>query len=237
VFERTAQGYVILPDKLRVIDAARSAASAMERVDKLLRGGAASGLARIKVTSTDTLCQSILPRALSQIETGSAQIDLSCSNNHIDLSRMAADITVRPAAELPEDLTGDIVGHLAFGVYARRGCTPENWLRMNGPLGRSVVSEWMVDAVEPDQIVGGADSFVILKELAAHSNHRTVLPRCLAQGDARLEHLDIALPISSIPVWVASHRELSDVPHLNAIRSELVPVLRRLDDVLFATAA
>jgi DNA-binding transcriptional LysR family regulator len=237
VFDRAAQGYSVLPDKLRVIEAARGAALAMERVDHLLRGGATTGAERIRITSTDTFCQSILPGALAAMDMTDTPIELTSSNDHIDLGRMRADITVRPALSLPADLVGDHAADLGFAVYARAGGEPQFWLGLIGPLGRAHAAMWMADTIDPQNIIGGADSFQVLRELAAHSSGRAILPCCLGDTDPRLTRLDITMPIRLVPVWVACHSDLADVPRLQGVRRRLVQALGGMRAALLGSAA
>ncbi len=60
VFDRTAQGYAVPPEKLRVIEAAREAAQAIEAVARHMTGNG-TGAGAVRVTSTDSLCASVLP--------------------------------------------------------------------------------------------------------------------------------------------------------------------------------
>ncbi|SMY07375.1 LysR family transcriptional regulator [Flavimaricola marinus] len=237
VFDRSAQGYSVLPDKLRVIEAARGAALAMDRVDQLLRGDGQSSVERIRITSTDTFCLAILPEALAKIDLSDAQIELCSSNNHIDLSRLRADIAVRPAMSLPGDMTGDHAADLGVAVYGRAGTACDHWLGLCGSLSRSEGANWMADNVELQDIRGGADSFVVLRELAAHSTGRTILPCCLGDPDPRLERLDITLPVKSVPVWVACHADLAEVPRLQSVRRRLAGALGEMRQKLLGSAA
>ena len=231
VFDRSAQGYAILPDKLRVIDAARRASLAMEQVGELLRGAGGTREERIRVTSTDTFCQTILPKALAMVPQELGQIELCSSNEHVDMSRLRADVTVRPAVQLPPELSGEIAGEFGFAVYARRGVTPTGWLGLFGMLERTGPAAWMAKSVDPSLIVGGADSFPVLREIAAASDSRAIMPCVLGDADERLVRLDDDMPAIRVPLWVACHVDLAQVPSLMKFRKSLVEALRRMDGI------
>ena len=50
--------------------------------------------------------------------------------------------------------------------------------------------------------------------------------RLLGDGDARLKRLKGVMPDLTVPVWVASHADLSDAPRLSAVRARLTAALR-----------
>lgn len=230
VFERTPTGYAVPRDRLRLIEAAREAEAAHLAVARLVAGARAPLAGAVRVTSTDTFCVAVLPRALMRLraEAPELRIDLLCSNAHADLARIEAEIAVRPAPELPEDLAGEAAAELGFAAYAP-AADPETkaWLGLSGPLSRSkVVVEWMKANVAPTALTGAADSFVVLREMAAAGQGRALLPCVLGDGDPRLRRLEGTLPEFTVPIWVASHADLADAPRLAAVRARLAEALR-----------
>ncbi|MDG1117169.1 MAG: LysR family transcriptional regulator [Flavimaricola sp.] len=229
IFDRDMRGYVVRPDKLRVIEAARTAGLAMEQVQRLVRGNALQPVERICITSTDTFCQVVLPPLLALVAEGfkpQFEVELTSANHHLDLARLRADITVRPAFELPDDLTGVPAGELGFAAYVRAGAPqPETWLGLSGAIARSRAAAWMADEIDATSIRGAADSFPVLRELAAEGAGIGILPCCLGDRDARLIRLADAMPRMTVPIWVASHVELAPVPRLEKLRARLAEVL------------
>lgn len=227
VFERTPGGYVVPPDKLPVIEAAREAEAAMAAVSRTLRVAGPPLSGSIRVTSTDTFCMTLLPQITAEIQARMAgvQIDLICTNAHLDLARMHADITVRPARTLPDNLSGQQAGVLGMAVYAAPGHRRTVWLGLRGVLAQSIAGVWMAREVPPERVVGGADSFVVLREMAALGIGQAVLPCVLAEGDARLVRLAGAAPPMVVPIWVASHIDLAQAQHLKLARAGLAEAL------------
>lgn len=234
IFDRTARGYVVPSARREIIEAAREVERAVSAVGRRLRGAQAPISGEVRVTSTDSLCQTLLPRIIAGLraEAPDLCVELMCSNAHLDLGRTHADITVRPAERLPEDLVGEAAGSMSFGVFRRRGQHAEGWLGFCGPIARSVAAEWMARSVDPAEIRGRADSFVVLRELAAAGQGQTVLPLFIGLGDPRIEPVAGMTPAISVPIWVASHSDLADVPRIAATRSALVLALRSEADCL-----
>jgi len=233
VFDRTAQGYAVPPERLRVIEAAREAAQAIEAVARHMTGNG-TGAGAVRVTSTDSLCASVLPAVVADLARGDPPlaVELVAANSHLDLSRLAADVAVRPAMALPPDLTGEQAARMVFAVYeAREGAAP-GWLGLRGLLARSVAARWMEDAAGGVPIVGGADSFVVLRELVAAGLGRTILPCILGDGDARIVRVPELDPGVAAPIWVASHIDLAQTRRLRLIRSRIVQALATHADAL-----
>jgi len=222
IFDRGPHGYAVPPDRLRVIEAAREAAAAIDTVNRLIRGAEAQISGTLRITSTDSLCVGVLPEIVAGLQAASAglRIDLISTNAHLDLGRLGADITVRPALRLPDDMRGEQAGVLGFAVYAAPKA-PDIWLGLRGALQRAAVGPLVTD-----ETGAGSDSFVVLRELAAQGLGRAILPCCLGEPDARLRRVDSGLNLPLVPLWVASHPDLADSPRLSRLRRRIVRALR-----------
>ena len=238
IFEKTARGYVIHDDKLRVIEAAREVENAMLGVQRIIEGAQAPLRGRVRVTSTDTFCNRVLPPIIREISESNDElhVELMSSNAHLDLSRMHAEITVRPAVKLPDELQGDVACALDFDVYAAPQCPSDRWLGLAGPISRTPASTWMADNITSDQIVASADSFITLSHLAAVGAGQVILPCLIGDGDARLERRRGILPPTSINLWVACHVDLVEVPRIRAVRRKLVDGLRKQAGIISGQA-
>ena len=216
LFEKSARGYAIPHDRVRVIDAAREVENAMLAVDRIIKGARAPLRGVVRVTSTDTFCTAILPDMIAGWQGQQRELRIE-----LDLSRLHADVAVRPTQHLADDLTGELAARLAFDVYAGPGCAPGKWLGLSGSLVRSVVAGWLADR-PGGQIVGAADSFVTLREMAAAGMAQAILPCVLGDADPRLQRRAGIMPDIGVDIWVASHADLADVPRIRAVRKLLV---------------
>ncbi len=233
LFEKGPQGYKVPADRQKLVSAIREVEASMASVDRIVKGTIAPLSGVMRVTSTDTFCQAILPPILAQL-TGQAEglsLELICSNTPLDMSRMMADIAVRPTINLSPDLFGVRAGALGFDLYSQDGQT-KKWLGLIGQLGRSVAAEWMALNVAPDQIAGSSDSFLVLRELAAAGQGQVILPCVLGDRDPRLQRMPGIVPRMEVPIWVASHIDLAQGPRLRRLREDLADALWQENDAL-----
>ncbi|WP_081617097.1 LysR family transcriptional regulator [Wenxinia marina] len=227
LFLRTAQGYTVRPEQLAVIEALRETARAVDGVARTIRGRRSAGATRLRITSTDTFCGTVLPPLLARLrrETPGLSIDVATTNVVLDLGRMDADMTVRPALQLPADLVGAPAGRLRFAVYGAAEGGADAWLGLRGMLSRAPAAAELERLLDGETPECGADSFVTLRELIAAGQGRTYLPTILGDPDPRIVRED-GPPEVSVPVWVALHGALSDSPRLVALRDTLAGWLR-----------
>lgn len=237
IFERTAQGYQLLPDRIHVIRAAQDAEYAMQEVARLAKGGRQTITGTVRVASTDSLCMMVLPQFVSALAKSDANIEVSLlsSNMHLDLLLEKSLIVVRPSARLADDLIGDAVAELGLAAYATSRIA-DKWYNLNGPLARSIGGKWLAEEIPPDKIISGADSFLTLKEMAVLGDGIAILPCMLADQDRRLVRLDDAMPHLQVPVWVARHVETTETEQLMLVRRELSAFLASKADMLMGKA-
>jgi DNA-binding transcriptional LysR family regulator len=213
LFCRTPQGYTPREDRAEAIAALREAAAALTRVRHLTGHGPANGAASprpVRVTSTDTFCHVVLPPIAAGLARGAdpLRIELISANGHLDFARLEADLTVRPAAELPAALTGRAVARLGFAVYAAPGVTGP-WLGLSGPLARSRAADWLAARVPPQDQGAASDSFLALRAMAVEGMGRAVLPCVLGDGEPRLERQGGPIGDAAVPIWVAAPAALA----------------------------
>ncbi len=233
VFEKTAAGYRVLPGRANVIQGAREVESAVLSVERLMQGARAPLRGVVRLSSTDSFCQELLPAFASelQITAPQLQIELMSSNAHLDFARMQADITVRPALSLPDEMTGEVAAHLTFRAFSAPGAMARgadgHWLGLTGPLARALPGRWMADHVLPENVVAGSDSFLVLQRLARAGLGATALPAFLGMADPVLVPRADLMPDLQVPVWVASFAELCDVPRIRVTTARLLAFLDR----------
>lgn len=226
LFDKTARGYHIPPDHAQVIDAARAVDQAVQRVARLLAGARSPFAGDVRITSTDSFCQRLLPPMLAAIaaDAPDLRVSLVSSNLHLDMGRTAADITVRPTDRLPADLVGECPCRIAFAAYGPAAGTDGGtsmWLGLNGALERTVPARWLAAHVPADQLGDGADSFLTLAEMAALGRGMALLPCYIGDKDPRLVPVAGVAPPLSVNLWIASHTDLAAVPRIALMRRQL----------------
>ena len=158
MFEKTVRGYRMTPGTQRILDAMQDVQNAVDGVGRALSGLGEPVGGTVRVTSTDTFCVHVLPGILTDIhERASAlHIELLTVNAHLDLSRLDADLAVRPAMSLPAELTGESPAVLGMSCYRQRGRHETVWLGLNHTLSRAPAAQWMAQNVPQSEIVASA---------------------------------------------------------------------------------
>lgn len=227
VFERDKSGYRLRPDRANVIDAARLAAQHVQSVEALMKGSDGTAGTALRLTSTDTVCQTVLaqmsPALMRRLLPD--RLTILSSNAHLDMARLRADLAMRPAMQLPEDLTGRQIAVMRFALYAKpriRG----RWLGLGGPLGGALPAKWMARAVQPEDIVASADSFCVLAEMAAQGLGQVILPCILGDRAPGLSRIEGETPDFEVPVWIACHRDLAGNEKLRRVMEAIEKLIQ-----------
>lgn len=236
VFERAAQGYAVLPGKMGLIGAGRDAAAAMSRVDQMSAHAHGGTLTRVQITSTDSLCTYLLPRLFAAVEDCGVALEISSTNSHIDMGRLRAEITIRPALRLPGDLAGIEAGELAISAFAPANGAGSRWLGMSGSLSRVAAADWMAEHGHDLDVGGAADSFLALHQMVGAGIGRAFFPTFLGRDDPRVVRVADGAPDFRVPIWVASHADLADLPRLARIRRRLAEAIEDEADWLAGEA-
>lgn len=237
LFDKSPHGYDVPPAQQSVIEAAREVELAVQAVRRVLQGARAPLSGEIRVTTTDTFCLCVMPEVLTRLRLAAPdlKVELICSNAHADLARTQAEIAVRPAQQIPEELVGESPARLGFAAFRAKGGSGEDWFGPSGALSRSLPARWIAAHVDSARIVASADSFPVLKEMVAAGLGQTILPMILGAEDARLERVGEYEP-TSVPIWVASHSDLAQVPRIAEARRIFCDALSALAPRLLGPA-
>lgn len=229
VFERDRSGYRLRPNRAPVIEAARLAAQHVSAAEALMLGQKTPVGKTLRITSTDTFCQTVLAAIYPALARRVAPDRLTylCSNAHLDMARLHADVALRPALELPDDLVGRKLTEMQFAVYANaQGRAPQGWLGLSGALERSGPAQWMQREIDPTEIVGSADSFCLLAQMTARGTAVAILPALLGDAAPDLVRVDAGVPEMFVPVWLACHRDLAGSERLQHLMDAMEKLLQ-----------
>lgn len=223
IFQKSPSGYTALPEGRTILAAMESVEDAVLSVERAIVGANRSPTGHVRIASTDSLCQLVLPQILNEISLlyPSLELTLLSGNSHHDLSRLTADIAVRPSHQLGEGLVGERAGALSFGVYDD-GCPDRDWMRLDGALGHSLPARWLAEHVSADKMASGADSFLVLQEMAAAGVGKTFLPAFIGDADPRLHRSPDMDPDIEVPLWVATLEEIAATPRFAVVQRALV---------------
>ncbi len=223
IFQKNPSGYSALPEANTILAAMESVEDAVLSVERAIVGANRSPTGHVRIASTDSLCQLVLPQILCEISRlyPGLELTLLSGNNHHDLTRLTADIAVRPSIKLEEGLAGERAGTLSFGVFDN-GSSNRKWMRLEGALSRSLPAKWLAEHVRADEMTNGADSFLVLQQMAASGVGKAFLPLIIGNADPRLHQSTEADPGLEVPLWVATLDEIAQTPRFAIVQRALV---------------
>lgn len=230
LFDRAPGGYRAAPDHAPILSDLDEIGTLIKRFERRLAGQGEVFEGSIRLTTTDTLAQTVVPRLLAGFRQAFPRMSLqvSVTNAHVDLARLDADITLRPAQSLPDGLSGRRVADLGFRVYGPMDADVSMTLPWIGPsehIERSPLGAWCEANVPPSAIAFRMNSFAAMRDAAAHGAGLALLPCCLGDPDPNLQRwpgMEVALKTG---VWIAAHEDLIGSTRVDAVITHLAAAL------------
>jgi DNA-binding transcriptional LysR family regulator len=228
LFERLATGYVLTPGGEELVEAARRMEDTAVALERRLSGRDRRLAGTVRVTTTDTLTYSTLPAVLAafRMTHPGIELDLAVSNLFFDLTKLAADVAVRPADKPPQGLTGRRVSAIAFAIYASPQYLAEHgdagdlashdWVVPSDELAGTSVARWMRAAIPHARVALKTNSLLVLRHAAAAHLGLAALPCYL--GDSSRDLVRIHPPIAAMTtaLWILTHEDLRRTARIRA---------------------
>ncbi len=234
LFERAPGGYRPMADHVPLIADLTVIGDLIGKFERRLAGQGEAFEGTLRLTTTDTFSRTLLPRHLAGFLTAfpKMRLDMMVTNERLDLARLDADLTVRPAQALPEGLVGERVGDLAFQVYGHKDladiATSElSWIAPGGTLSGSPVGGWMAEYVPDADVVMKLNSFAAVLDAVAAGVGIALLPCCLADQSADLRRRHMAHTPLLTGVWVAAHEDMAQSSRIQAVLNYLSAALAK----------
>ncbi len=224
IFRRNARGYAVDPAARAVLEAMRGVEAAVARFGRVAAGEAERVAGPVQITSTDSLTLTLLPRHVVSFQAANPALTVTMisTNARLNFAQLDAEVAIRPARALPEDMIGERVGTMRMRVYGSAdylaaragGATMQDWLGVSELLSRSPVYDWQA-GLPQERIIFRADSFVTLAAQARAGQGLAMLPTVLADGLERAPGFDDEMTTG---VWVAAHPDLAAAPRIALCR-------------------
>ena len=203
VFYKLPTGYKLTPEGRQLLESALSIESTVQALERRIFGQEMRLEGVLRLTTTDTLLRLILSRHLAAFHDAypRIQLELKVTNRLVDLSNLEVDVGLRPAMELPDNLTGIRLCDIAFGVYGspdylnslqgRRPLESANWLGFSAMGGRGTMAQVVADFVPEEQVVMKADSFEPLLLAAEQGMGLVYMPCFVGESSGKLQRVDM----------------------------------------------
>lgn len=224
LFDRSASGYRLRGDRRAARNALRQLEEAVAASERAVVGQGTGLSGPIRITSTDSLCCEVLPEIVAGIASAhpALRLELISTNRHLDLGRLDAELTVRPAKTLSAPLVGEVAARMGFRVFGLRDGHSDIWLKGTGTLSGAPPAAWIAGHIDEQKIGGSADSYMTMRAMILAGQGISYLPVRLAHDEHRLVQRDDLGPPLETRVWVAHHEDLLGVERIATCRALLV---------------
>lgn len=237
LFDRLPTGYVPTDIGRTLIEVGESFESVLLDTHRRIEAKTAGLSGAVRFTTTDSLAHCVVPPLLTSFRARypAIVVELMVTNARLDLDTRAADVTLRPTTQPPESWVGMRLAHNDFALFAapeflskHAGVpwTEYDWLMPAGIAGNNAVSAWLRAQVSADRVVGTADSFLALRQLAASGIGAAPLPMFMAAPDL--------VPFKGLPrsatgdLWVLTHPDLRRAARVQAFMDHLADGIRAM---------
>lgn len=234
VFHKLSTGYKLTVEGQKLLESALAVQNTVKELEHKIFGQEMKLEGTLRLTTTDALSRLILGKHLATFHQRypKIQLELSLTSRQLDISHLDADVAIRPAVELPEDLIGTKLCKLAFGVYGApdyidslQGKHPlesASWLVMHQGNASSQISE----LISKEKIVVKADSFEPLLIAAENKLGLAYLPCFMGEGTGKLQKVNIEINHQSTDLWMMTHKDLENAARVKALFNFIQEAMR-----------
>jgi DNA-binding transcriptional LysR family regulator len=247
LFERLPTGYFLTSGGAELIEAARLMEDTVTALERRLAGQDRRLAGAVRVTTTDTLTDMLLPPILAAFRAKhpSIQVELILSNEAFNLAKRAADVAIRPADNPPEGLIGRRVSAIAFAIYAGRGYLAQTgkmedlskraWLAPTDELSTTSVAQWMRVALPQAEIALKTNSLLALRRAAVENLGLAALPCYLGDSSNDLIRVRPPIPAMTTALWILTHEDLRRSARVRAFTEFVAAAIARQRPLLEGT--
>jgi DNA-binding transcriptional LysR family regulator len=237
LFDRLPAGYVLTTEGQALAEELRGVREQIETAARRLQGGDAQVRGTVRLTTTDTLLQSLLLPLLATFRTQhpAVQLEVTVNNSFLNLTQREADVAVRGSNQPPENLVGRRVGRIQTALHASQayldaigpGATRADWqwVALDESLAHLEQARWLREHVEPARIALRVDTLVGMADAVAAGLGVGLLLCPLADRRAGLVRLEPPDPRLDTQIWVLTHPDLKAVARIRALTDFLVESL------------
>lgn len=241
LFERTGRGLVPTATALQLAEAARGMEAGAAQLARTLTGAQAQTTGTVRITASQPVAAQLMPPLLARMRLArpDIQVELVASNQVSNLLRREADIAIRMVRPEQGTLVAKKIGNVGLGAYAHRSY-----------LGRRSAIRHPADLLQHDLIGNDTDTSILRgfqamgyavgpEAFALRTDDLIVQWQAVRAGlgigfvadyMARTEPdvvqvLQGLLPIPSLPMWLAVHREIRTNKRIRTVYDFLAEAL------------
>lgn len=237
LFDRLPAGYAATSAGEELAEVARGLRERVLEVERRLAGQDLRLTGTVRITTTDTMAQAVMPPALAAItaQHPGLQLELTTTNAMVSLTRRDADIAVRPTARPPQNLIGRRVAQIAYALFAspgylsrvpaKRELDKHTWVAPDDSLAASTIGRWTARTLPAASVALRADTLIALAHAARAGIGVVALPCYFGDLDPGLRRVRGVVDEMSTELWVLTHEDLRATARVRAVTEALVAAL------------
>ncbi len=242
LFERLKSGYSPTPECDALVSASREIDESVARIGREILGRDLRLEGRLAVTSTDSFINEMMAQYLMEFHElhPNITVEFTITNSRLSLSRQDADIAIRPALSPQDNLVGQRVADLGFGIYATADIAdslPQNptledlarqqWLGVGEALSGSPSHKWVHQHIPVHSRWLSLDTYYAMAICASQSIGLAVLPCVIGDPLDQLQRISCPWFQLSTPVWVLTHPEIKNAARIRVFMDHITKAIRK----------
>ena len=223
LFERSGRGLTLTPSGFELVEHVRAMGEAASRVSLVASGQSQSVEGTVCITSSEAIAAYLLPPIIAKLRRlhPGIQLELSASNNPLDLRKREADIAIRNFRPKQPDLVSKKVRETPVWLYA----TPEYLEQIGNPTRPEDLSRAEFVALDrSDALLEGlnalglqltranfpvlTENHLVAWELVKQGVLIGIMSEDIGNAEPKLTRALPSLPPIMVPIWLTSHREV-----------------------------
>lgn len=237
LFERGGGRYTPTPEGEALALAGTQVESTAAEVLRRVAGRDLRPSGLVRITTTDTLAQTVLPAMLGPLRAGYPEIGLQIhvTNELQNLSRRDADIAIRPSSQPPSHLLGRRIGVIGYAVYGERGAVQQwrgpradwpawrdaPWVAIDDSLSQHRSLAWLARQLPLAEVALRCNSFMAVAHACAQGLGLAVLPCCVGDTMPALRRVGERLAELDTEAWLLTHADLRDTARIRVVLDAL----------------
>lgn len=228
LFERFQSGYVLTAAGEELLALLAPLDDRMSEVARQMSGRDAQLGGTIRVTTTDTLLQSLLLPVLANFrrQYPGIGVQVTVNNSFLNLSRREADVALRPTNAPPDNLVGRKLGRLQTAPYAAKAYLRHrrsddwsvyDWVAPDDGLAHLAQARWLREHIPPDRWAVSVDTLRGMADAVEAGIGAGMVLCLLADTRPKLERLAPPVAALDTDVWILTHPDLRRVGRIRTL--------------------
>lgn len=228
LFERLRRGYRLTGAGEELAEIGAVIEEQVLSIERRIQGADVRLQGVVRIGTNEPLAIHLLSAHLAEFREQYPEIrlDLTLSNNTVDLSRRDVDIVIRITDDPPDHLVGRAIAKANVACYASKAYLDKHgrglplnkydWIGYEGPLAHVRWARWIADHIPVSQVVMQADALGSVHIAASQGVGCALMPCFISDDDPRLERLPGTFKAIESKVWVLTHPDLRKSARIRA---------------------